>query len=340
LGMKPCKECGKEVSTSAKTCPNCGKKYPSGGLTGPAKIFLGIILFLVLISFIGRCGQNSVPKDIKITQNVAVNEITKYYQQVPIGGGWTIAGCRAEGTAVKVKVLIPQASEIMADPIEKQQKTLSTVCCPGDKEPLWKAIEGYRIVIEASTPNGDIFSNVDCPQYAASVVAQKTEPKISIPSNQFPPKKKYNHKYKITTEYRKKDKFDGSGDYTSVGLDFNNLNGTFKLNTSFIYDGKVIKTPDIVTLYFSCFHNNKAYSSDSVLMLLIDDLKLTFIKPKYYVKEVSIGVLHESMFFDIPIQTYLNIVNAKSVEGKLGDSEFKLKNTQLEALRDFASRMQ
>jgi hypothetical protein len=28
MALKPCKECGKEVSTSAKTCPHCGVKEP------------------------------------------------------------------------------------------------------------------------------------------------------------------------------------------------------------------------------------------------------------------------------------------------------------------------
>lgn len=30
MALKPCKECGKEISTEAKACPNCGKKDPTG----------------------------------------------------------------------------------------------------------------------------------------------------------------------------------------------------------------------------------------------------------------------------------------------------------------------
>jgi hypothetical protein len=45
MAIKKCKECGKEVSTSAKFCPHCGKKYPVGGWTLPAKI--GLVIFVL-----------------------------------------------------------------------------------------------------------------------------------------------------------------------------------------------------------------------------------------------------------------------------------------------------
>ena len=48
MGIKNCKECQQKVSTSAKTCPHCGKKYPTGGFTMPAKIFL-IFIFLAIL---------------------------------------------------------------------------------------------------------------------------------------------------------------------------------------------------------------------------------------------------------------------------------------------------
>ncbi|WP_416777810.1 zinc-ribbon domain-containing protein [Xenorhabdus budapestensis] len=46
MALKKCKECGKEVSTSAKTCPHCGVKDPGVG----AKEKLGgfIVLFLII----------------------------------------------------------------------------------------------------------------------------------------------------------------------------------------------------------------------------------------------------------------------------------------------------
>ncbi len=64
MAIKKCKECGKEVSTSAKVCPHCGKKYPTGGFTWPAKIFLIFILLVAIGKFVdnqsSKSGDNSV----------------------------------------------------------------------------------------------------------------------------------------------------------------------------------------------------------------------------------------------------------------------------------------
>jgi len=55
VAMQPCKECGKEVSTQAKKCPNCGKYDPTGSHTRTKIILFGIICIFILIShFSGR----------------------------------------------------------------------------------------------------------------------------------------------------------------------------------------------------------------------------------------------------------------------------------------------
>lgn len=46
-----CKDCGKEISKNAKTCPHCGAKIKKLGLI--AKVFIGIIGLFVLIMIIG-----------------------------------------------------------------------------------------------------------------------------------------------------------------------------------------------------------------------------------------------------------------------------------------------
>jgi hypothetical protein len=33
MALKPCKECGQQISTEAKTCPHCGKANPTGKLS-------------------------------------------------------------------------------------------------------------------------------------------------------------------------------------------------------------------------------------------------------------------------------------------------------------------
>ena len=52
MALKKCRECGGQVSRSAKTCPHCGKRYPAGGFhlgTG------GGCLLALLLLFFGPC---------------------------------------------------------------------------------------------------------------------------------------------------------------------------------------------------------------------------------------------------------------------------------------------
>ncbi len=51
-----CKDCGKEVSKNAKTCPNCGAKVKKGGVF--LKIVLGLFLFFVFIGIIANLDDN------------------------------------------------------------------------------------------------------------------------------------------------------------------------------------------------------------------------------------------------------------------------------------------
>ena len=46
MAMRPCRECGQDVSTKAKTCPNCGIKKPGRTEYG-WKSLLFVLLFLV-----------------------------------------------------------------------------------------------------------------------------------------------------------------------------------------------------------------------------------------------------------------------------------------------------
>lgn len=50
MALVKCKECGKEVSNTAKVCPHCGVKHPSITNTQTAKGCFGIIGFVVLFA--------------------------------------------------------------------------------------------------------------------------------------------------------------------------------------------------------------------------------------------------------------------------------------------------
>jgi putative nucleic acid binding protein len=59
MGLKPCKECKRDVSTSAKQCPHCGRRHPTGGLTLPVKIFLGFVGLVVVGQALAHLGGSS-----------------------------------------------------------------------------------------------------------------------------------------------------------------------------------------------------------------------------------------------------------------------------------------
>ena len=53
MAMKKCKECGTEISSSAKVCPNCGKKQKLSGC------LIAIIIIVLLIIIIAISGNNN-----------------------------------------------------------------------------------------------------------------------------------------------------------------------------------------------------------------------------------------------------------------------------------------
>lgn len=56
MAMKICKDCGTEVSQSAKMCPKCGRKLQHNTL----RVILGILIIIIGIGAIAGGGQNSV----------------------------------------------------------------------------------------------------------------------------------------------------------------------------------------------------------------------------------------------------------------------------------------
>lgn len=150
---------------------------------------------------------------------------------------------------------------------------------------------------------------------------------------QFPPQQKYNHNYKITTKYDKME------DYTEVKLDDLGLKTAPPLQIYFIYHGKNFKTPENVTLYFHTYSHDWQYLTNHSAILLINDMERIDLGNADCKNDVYQGYTLENMFFHIPIRTFLTIANAKSVEGRLGSDNFKIEGEELEAIRDFASRM-
>lgn len=51
MALKPCKECGREISTEAKTCPHCGKGSPTRRTTRLGLVLVGVLVLSVYSAF-------------------------------------------------------------------------------------------------------------------------------------------------------------------------------------------------------------------------------------------------------------------------------------------------
>lgn len=57
MALKPCKECGNQISDKAESCPQCGAKQPKKTSLF-TKIVLGLIIFTVILGVIGAMSDD------------------------------------------------------------------------------------------------------------------------------------------------------------------------------------------------------------------------------------------------------------------------------------------
>jgi RNA polymerase subunit RPABC4/transcription elongation factor Spt4 len=71
MALKPCKECGKEISTEAKVCPNCGKKNPTASESHNWVWVAALIVVLILAVNIFGSRTSSPPPKPKTPEQIA-----------------------------------------------------------------------------------------------------------------------------------------------------------------------------------------------------------------------------------------------------------------------------
>jgi RNA polymerase subunit RPABC4/transcription elongation factor Spt4 len=49
MAMHACRDCGKEISNTARRCPHCGKYQWTGGRVGCAAFFVVIAVIILII---------------------------------------------------------------------------------------------------------------------------------------------------------------------------------------------------------------------------------------------------------------------------------------------------
>ncbi len=152
----------------------------------------------------------------------------------------------------------------------------------------------------------------------------------------IPPRWIYNHHYAVTEEY---DRFTGN---TKVSLDPERNEMVTEpqgsLSIIYSYEGETPSIPLVVGFSLWSLNDDWEYLRCHTLNLLVDGAPLAIetehdgeIMPGANVLEAVIG--------EISPRTLLTIANAKEVEAKLCNTEFKLSRQQMTALKDVASRM-
>ena len=181
-----------------------------------------------------------------------------------------------------------------------------------------------------------------------SVLSQTTEQKFAYPKRQF------KHDGKFGTQYTPEE------DATLITLDplvvvaSESGSALLEIAAVFQYPGKVAQKPKHISLGFYGDYAECKFSPQPKMTILADTERLDFgWNPKgfrdrkadeegvaFSFNEGGGGVkCDEVMFMFISQSNFLKVVNANNVEVEIDKLKFKLTESNLEALRDLASRM-
>lgn len=165
---------------------------------------------------------------------------------------------------------------------------------------------------------------------ASATLAQTSRGVLSVPV-----KRVFNHQREITVEY------DRIVNVTVVSLKIpypkiSAVPNQIQANAS--YTGTKPILPDAVSLSFVTNSPEKQFPTQFAGTALLDDTtRHSFLLGN--VPQFGKGYVIEALLTRMPMQEFLRMLNAKKVEMKIFTSEFQLEDEQLEALRDFASRL-
>lgn len=151
----------------------------------------------------------------------------------------------------------------------------------------------------------------------------------------IPSRGTYKHEHTIKEEF---DRFSGA---TSVRADPNPTkvyNGERNFSVGYSYKGTTPTIPDVVVFSFWSVAEDWQYLKCHSVALLVDGEQMP-LESEHDGEVMSPKVL-EMVHVPIDVDRFLQIVNAKKVEGQICNDEFVFTDKQMEAMRDVASRMQ
>lgn len=86
MSLIKCKECGKEISEEARTCPNCGAKTSKSKKRNKVivKIVIAILIIVILAMIIGISSNNAKKKDLMYQCGIEAINILESYKEKKI----------------------------------------------------------------------------------------------------------------------------------------------------------------------------------------------------------------------------------------------------------------
>ena len=107
-----------------------------------------------------------------------------------------------------------------------------------------------------------------------------------------------------------------------------------RLRAGFEVTGKEVAKPSDVTLSFFSAASDRTYADNRALKILIDGKEAVSSVAHYKSGNTNGEVFLITVTQDIPYEMFLRLINAKSVKMRVGPTEFELKDSDLEALKD------
>lgn len=264
---------------------------------------LSLALCLVLLCAVSGFGQTPAP-----LTNQDIIELHK-------------AGISAEVIVAKIKAS-PTKFDTSVSALQELKKA-------GIPDPVMLA------VLNAVT--GSSTSGTAAPD---TPVSPAVKPAASL---KFPPRGTYKHKKEIETEY---DRFK---DVTHVRLKYLNiatgLTDRISIVVAYSFKGTTPIVPETISLGFFSYSKEWRFLKNRSFAVIADGERLDFGEAARIDGSVNGGrygggiTVSEALLVEMPLESFLKIVNAANLQVRLGYYELLLAPDHYEALKDFASRI-
>jgi hypothetical protein len=113
---------------------------------------------------------------------------------------------------------------------------------------------------------------------------------------------------------------------------------SLRLQTEFVAPGILARRPEFVTISITSSAPKSPYREDHGLTLVADGLAVA-LEPAGYDATTHQGSLVEYMWVKVTTHVFLQVIQAKTLTGRIGPTAFALTPDQLADLREFATSL-